>query len=577
MTLELETVPEVQLTAEAIIYLNQRTSRHARHLISHDAQKFPNALDPAATTLSQIEEADITLLDENNYVVINEASDNDRDSYWRNLGLTNYEQQKRKWLTDTASYFNNNAAYFDTDAGKREVMLYKRLGINIGTAISENDIERIIYNSLFTGGTKHSNTLAFVRKILPAYKKIGGYDLNKIIEDKDILVRIGTIFGNDLASEMVEALIAEARAENNKKELIEKANRDDRINQLSDIEKLGMEKLQRHRQVDVSVPIQVTINPTPITREEDSEPDVDAQVIHTSEEERKIAAWVKRISEEEDGIDILDALGNRFNWTPEIRLEMVRRIIAALERERRSIDRSYLSRTTFTLPPEIQNTKWFREIDKQTVGKNKKEREEYRVVNTYYFTALRNAILSLGSNPPSETDIERDASRAIRISEEGYKIAVPKREDFLWRNLQGGVTAKEALEELHRFAPHLTSYKITSVSKMLEEIEKGSSAIIPIGSENVGTIPAKSRVFRENGELAIHVVDAGSGEIKTVRIEDLINSMMTITEGLDDPNHSPAILISIPNAKAVIKKSDPEPRPKSFSPRQKHQRSRNIY
>lgn len=136
------------------------------------------------------------------------------------------------------------------------------------------------------------------------------------------------------------------------------------------------------------------------------------------------------------------------------------------------------------------------------------------------FASAGNALRILGVYDPS-----RHSEQAL--------INVLGGEKYAQENPHGA-TPKQLVWALKQAAPEVSAEAVNSVYGILQAVESGAAAIVPVSPNHVALIPPGNRVFiRPSGERWVHVVDPQEG-VTAVPLEHLILSQITLAHRPED-------------------------------------------
>lgn len=115
---------------------------------------------------------------------------------------------------------------------------------------------------------------------------------------------------------------------------------------------------------------------------------------------------------------------------------------------------------------------------------------------------------------------------------------------FARQNSGEGATTEEIAEAIRKQNPKISVTQTTSVSELLHAVEhEKAAAIVPLGIGHVGTIPSRTRVFREAGVLKIPTVDSIGPRVVNQPVIDIIRSDITFARGLKQTILSSALIV----------------------------------
>ncbi|QQG44213.1 MAG: hypothetical protein HYW86_05135 [Candidatus Roizmanbacteria bacterium] len=206
-------------TPELVAAFPQHVGLQGRLLLGGEA------LNPVKKDLYEVTERTLGKLASHDYKPLNNASTGERTDYWDGKEGNIFSAQKRAWVENTVSIFQNTRGFFaNTDEGKKWTKLYRRFGIET-LNVKSNSIENF-YHKYFTGPYKQSDIKRFVFDILAIYRdpQKKTLDYKKLQEDLESIQWIANIFGATSAEIIGQLIDAEVKLQTQPKDLIKKVN-----------------------------------------------------------------------------------------------------------------------------------------------------------------------------------------------------------------------------------------------------------------------------------------------------------------------------------------------------------------
>ncbi len=191
-----------------------------------------NAINPDNATIPPITQEQLGNFKDRNYDLFDNASTNERKTWWSGKENNNFDRQKRLWTAQTTETFNGAKDWFEKNQqGKQWTALFAKLDIN-ATSFTEQNAQAL-YARYFGTAQRGSLVKKYVNEVVNTYQQGNTIDYAGIQRDLKGIKWLANIFGETSGEVVTQLVDAEVALLIEPEALITAANQTEKVNNQS--------------------------------------------------------------------------------------------------------------------------------------------------------------------------------------------------------------------------------------------------------------------------------------------------------------------------------------------------------